>query len=120
LGDPSALRQVVANLVANAVKFAPSNSEISLRTKSSPEGKSVVMSVSDEGPGIAPGDQSSVFEPFWQADRANPGAGLGLNIVRQLVERLGGTVGVSSQPGKGSTFVVRLPLAQNYSSAIRE
>ncbi len=120
LGDPSALRQIVANLVANAVKFAPSNSGISLDTKNSPDTQAVIISVSDVGPGIALEDQGSVFEPFWQADRANPGAGLGLNIVRQLVERFGGTVGVSSQPGKGSTFKVRLPLAQNSPPTPRE
>jgi signal transduction histidine kinase len=111
LGDPSALRQVVANLVANAVKFAPNDTEITLTTKNSADAQAVVISVADDGPGIALEDQGSVFEPFWQADRSNPGAGLGLNIVRQLVERFGGTVGVSSQLGKGSTFVVRLPLA---------
>ncbi len=111
LGDPSALRQVVANLVANAVKFAPNDTEIRLSTNNSADAQAVVISVADDGPGIASEDQGSVFEPFWQGDRGNPGAGLGLNIVRQLVERLGGTVGVSSQLGKGSTFVVRLPLA---------
>ena len=70
-----------------------------------------MISVADEGPGLADEDQASVFEPFWQGNRDVPGAGLGLNIVRQLVERLGGTVGVSSQLGEGAEFVVRLPLA---------
>lgn len=111
LGHPSALRQIVANLVANAVKFAPSDSTVVLSTKSSPDRQSVVISVADEGPGLADEDQASVFEPFWQGNRDVPGAGLGLNIVRQLVERLGGTVGVSSQLGEGAEFVVRLPLA---------
>lgn len=111
LGDRSSLRQIVANLVANAVKFAPENSKITLGTKASIDDQWVVITVADEGPGIAFEDQSAVFEPFWQSDREVPGAGLGLNIVRQLVERLGGTVGVTSQLGNGSTFVVRLPLA---------
>ena len=111
LGHPSALRQIVANLVANAVKFAPSDSTVVLSTKSSPDRQSVVISVADEGPGLADEDQASVFEPFWQGNRDVPGAGLGLNIVRQLVERLGGTFGVSSQLGEGAEFVVRLPLA---------
>lgn len=110
LGDPSSLRQVVANLVANAVKFGPPETKIALATTNSTNDQTVMITVEDEGPGIAVEDQSLVFEPFWQADRELPGAGLGLNIVRQLVERLGGTVGVTSQLGRGSTFVVRLPL----------
>ena len=110
LGDPSSLRQIVANLVANAVKFAPENSEITLGTKCSLDRQTVMISVSDEGPGIPIEDQAAVFEPFWQGNKEIRGAGLGLNIVRQLVERLGGTVGVSSSLGSGSTFVVRLPL----------
>ena len=71
----------------------------------------VAVSVSDEGPGIAPADQEAVFQPFHRTSGSQnvPGIGLGLSIVRQLVERHGGTVRVASVPGHGATFTVRLP-----------
>jgi two-component system sensor histidine kinase BaeS len=81
------------------------------------EGEEVRVSVRDTGIGIAPDDQPHVFDRFWRADRARSrgvgGAGLGLSIAQELVSRAGGTITLTSQPGTGSTFEVRLPRAES-------
>jgi signal transduction histidine kinase/ActR/RegA family two-component response regulator len=113
-GDPDRLQQVVWNLVSNAVKFTPQGGQIHVRLR--PEGSSLTLSVTDNGKGIEPAFLPHVFERFRQADststRAHGGLGLGLAIVRHLVELHGGTVHAESGGvGQGATFVVRLPLA---------
>jgi signal transduction histidine kinase len=112
IGDPTALRRAVDNLLSNAVRLAPGRSEIVVAVGSR-EGWSWVA-VRDEGPGIAPADQVRVFDRFYRAapgdgTRANGGPGLGLAIVRQVVESHGGAVTLHSVPGRGSTFVLWLP-----------
>ncbi|MEO6103315.1 MAG: ATP-binding protein, partial [Pseudoxanthomonas sp.] len=113
-GDPDRLQQVVWNLLTNAVKFTPKGGSIEVRLQR--RGSSVELTVSDNGIGIEAGFLPHVFDRFRQADasfsRAHGGLGLGLAIVRQLVEMHGGSVSVES-PGKGlgSTFMVSLPLA---------
>jgi signal transduction histidine kinase len=113
-GDREALKRVVANLLDNAVRLAPEGSRIRLATGS--ERGRAWIAVADEGPGIAPEDQAHVFDRFWRADkarsRADGGAGLGLAIVRQLVESHGGEVRLHSKVGVGSSFVVWLPIAR--------
>jgi signal transduction histidine kinase len=113
IGDRDALKRVVANLLENAVRLAPSGSRIRLATGS--EGDRAWIAVADEGPGIAPEDQAHVFDRFWRADkaraRADGGTGLGLAIVRQIAESHGGQVRLQSKPGVGSSFVIWLPVA---------
>jgi CheY-like chemotaxis protein len=112
-GDPDRLRQIVWNLVSNAVKFTPKEGHIQLRV--SRINSSVEIAVSDTGIGIPTDFLPHIFEPFRQADsgttRQQAGLGLGLAIVRQLVEMHGGTVSASSNGiGTGATFRVRLPV----------
>ena len=107
-GDPGMVRQVLDNLVGNAVKHAGS-AVVTVR----PEGRFVRFDVRDEGPGIAEDEQARIFERWTRtADsrtRGVPGSGLGLSIVKRYVTAHGGTVGVSSRPGEGATFWVTFP-----------
>jgi PAS domain S-box-containing protein len=111
--DRDKLGQVLTNLVANAVKYSPDGGRIDVEIRSS-EGHAAIL-VRDQGLGIAPADQSLIFEKFYRVDanmnRGVSGSGLGLYISRALVQRMGGTISVESQLGEGSTFVVTLPLA---------
>ena len=117
--DRDKLRQVVTNLVANAVKYSPLGGRIEVETKVHDGQLGIV--VRDEGIGIEPAEQGLIFEKFYRADanmiRGVSGSGLGLYISRALVHRMGGTISVESQLGKGSTFVVTLPLAAGDSDA---
>jgi PAS domain S-box-containing protein len=113
-GDRTRLAQVVANLLNNAAKYTEEGGRIDVAVEL--EGDQVVIRVADTGMGIAPELLPRLFEPFTQADRsldrAQGGLGLGLALVRNLVEMHGGTVSAASQgPGRGSEFVVRLPAA---------
>jgi signal transduction histidine kinase/DNA-binding response OmpR family regulator len=115
-GDPGRLRQVLSNLVGNAIKFTESG-EVVLdvrRAYETPRHASLVLSVRDTGIGIPPERQVAIFESFTQADgsttRRYGGTGLGLTICRQLVELMGGRIMVESEPGKGSCFSVELTL----------
>jgi CheY-like chemotaxis protein len=117
LGDSTRLRQVLTNLVANAVKFTEQGA-VEVRVdvvEESAEGTLLRISVRDTGVGIAPEVQPRLFEPFTQADasttRRYGGTGLGLAIVKRLVELMGGAIGVQSTPGAGSTFWLTLRLA---------
>jgi signal transduction histidine kinase len=112
-GDRLALRQALANLLANAVRYSPTGSTIRVRAgRSDPW---IWMSVEDEGPGIAPEDQQRVFQRFWRGDpkasREEGRSGLGLTIVRQTAESHGGEVKLASTPGKGTAFALWLPAA---------
>ncbi|TCO77332.1 signal transduction histidine kinase [Plasticicumulans lactativorans] len=109
-GDPGRLAQVLGNLIGNAVKFTPQG-EIVVRVDAlAGAGDSVTLGfeVSDTGIGIAEADQARIFDAFTQTDdsitRRHDGTGLGLTIARQLAERMGGQMGLTSQPGRGSTF----------------
>jgi signal transduction histidine kinase len=110
-GDPVALKQALANLLANAVRLAPEGSRVTVG--GGRHGDQVWMAVRDEGPGIAPADQERVFERFWRGDpqrsRSEGRSGLGLTIVRQVARGHGGSVRLESAPGEGSTFSVWLP-----------
>jgi PAS domain S-box-containing protein len=112
-GDPERLQQVVWNLLSNAIKFTPRGGSVEVRTKR--EGSQVLLTVRDTGKGIPPEFLPYAFDRFRQADstssRVHGGLGLGLAIVRHLVELHGGTVSVASEgEGCGATFTVRLPL----------
>ena len=111
LGDRLALRQALANLLANAVRIAPSGTAI--RVRAGREGPWVWMAVEDHGPGIAPEDHDRVFQRFWRGDpaesRAQGRSGLGLTIVRQIAEAHGGEVKLASELGHGAAFALWLP-----------
>ena len=109
-GDQERIRQVLVNLVGNAVKYTVSGDEIEVRATS--DDGYVAISVRDNGPGISPEEQRLIFEKFGRATTGGPapGAGLGLFIARSITEAHGGTIEVSSQKGAGATFTVRLPV----------
>ncbi|KIZ36492.1 MAG: hybrid sensor histidine kinase/response regulator [Pseudomonas sp. K35] len=110
--DSLRLQQVLGNFLSNAVKFTPEGGEI--RLHSSLRGTKVRISVTDQGPGIPEAFRSRVFEKFAQADasdsRQKSGTGLGLAITKELIERMGGTVGFDCVPGQGTTFWCELPI----------
>ncbi|HEX4610701.1 MAG TPA: ATP-binding protein, partial [Urbifossiella sp.] len=113
LADPGALRQVLDNLVDNAIKYTPNGGRITVRWSAA--GGQVGFEVEDTGIGISEADQARVFERFYRADKARSrdagGTGLGLAIVKHLVQAMRGTVRVSSKLGRGTTFRVTLPRA---------
>lgn len=110
--EPEALRQVVGNLVDNAIKYTAEGGRIRVRVRSA--GAEARIEVEDTGIGLAPEDRDRVFERFYRVDKARSNelgsTGLGLAIVKNTVVNLGGSVGVNSTLGKGSTFWVALPL----------
>ena len=113
LGDPHQLRQVLANLLRNALVHTPAGTAIDVSLERS--GDQVVLTVRDHGPGLPTGDADALFERFWRAEggreRGKGGAGLGLAIVAGIVDAHGGRVGARNAPGGGAAFVVRLPAA---------
>ncbi|MDR3510962.1 MAG: ATP-binding protein, partial [Caulobacteraceae bacterium] len=112
-GDSTRVRQVLYNLISNAVKFTDAG-EVSVRVAR--QGDELCFAVVDTGVGIAPDRISLLFDKFVQGDasttRRYGGSGLGLAICYELVQRMGGTIAVESEPGTGSSFTVRLPLPQ--------
>jgi two-component system, OmpR family, sensor kinase len=111
LGDEARLRQVLGNLVANALQHTPDTAAISVRVGT--DGDNAVLEVCDEGPGMSREDAHRVFERFYRTDssrdRASGGTGLGLSIVDSLVYAHGGTVSVTTALGQGCRFTVNLP-----------
>jgi CheY-like chemotaxis protein len=112
-GDPTRVRQILHNLISNAVKFT-ADGAVAIRIGH--DGAALVMAVTDSGPGIPPERQAAMFDRFTQADTSTTrrfgGSGLGLAICRELAEMLGGSIALESAEGRGSTFTVRLPLAR--------
>ncbi|HYO80154.1 MAG TPA: ATP-binding protein [Bryobacteraceae bacterium] len=115
IGDPLRLRQVLGNLVSNALKFTPQGF-VRIEASAEVTGQSATLTfvVTDSGIGVAPEEQQRIFEKFAQADTSTTrhygGTGLGLSISRKLVEMMGGTIRLSSTPGHGSTFWFTVPL----------
>jgi two-component system phosphate regulon sensor histidine kinase PhoR len=109
-GDEEGLRTILSNLVDNAIKYTRSGGEVQIRCQ--PHGDTVSLEVQDSGIGIAEKEQVRIFERFYRVDRARSremgGTGLGLSIVKNLAQAFGGSVGISSELGKGSTFRVTL------------
>jgi two-component system sensor histidine kinase BaeS len=111
VGDPTALRRALLNLVENAVKYTLAGGKVEIGLR---RGDGVAeITVADTGLGIEPADLERIFEPFVRLDTARArdtgGAGLGLAIARSIVVAHGGTITVESRPGSGSRFVIRLP-----------
>jgi two-component system OmpR family sensor kinase len=111
LGDEARLRQVLSNLVANALQHTPESAGVTVRVGT--DGDNAVLEVCDEGPGMTAEDAQRIFERFYRTDssraRASGGTGLGLSIVDSLVYAHGGTVSVTTAPGHGCRFKVSLP-----------
>lgn len=113
--DPDRLAQVIANLVANALRHTPSGGSVILSAQAEPD--RVRLVVKDTGAGIAPEDLPFIFDRFWRGDpsrtrQVGTGSGLGLAIARRLVELHGGKIEVDSQLGSGTTFAIELPRAE--------
>ena len=111
-GDAERLRQVLTNLIDNAVKYSPAGSEVEVRAY--PENGRVRIDVHDHGPGIAKEDQKLIFEKFGRitgTGATRPGTGLGLFIARSIAEAHGGELDVHSAPNQGATFTLELPLS---------
>src|SRR5262245_2683446 len=109
--DEVKMRQVLVNLIVNAVKFSPEHRAVAVRTRH--DGEFLIVEVADQGPGIRPEESAHIFELFGQGlrqhDGKTSGLGIGLHLVKRITELHGGHVGVNSAPGAGSTFWVRLP-----------
>ncbi|MEG1560216.1 MAG: HAMP domain-containing sensor histidine kinase [Clostridia bacterium] len=113
MADKDKIEQVVVNLTENAIKYTDTGS---VTVRLYPEGENAVFSVTDTGVGIGAEDQKRIFDRFYRVDktrsRATGGTGLGLSIVESIVTRHGGTIGITSEKDVGSTFTVRLKLAE--------
>ncbi|MGQ0803020.1 MAG: ATP-binding protein [Actinomycetota bacterium] len=110
MADADALAHVLTNLLVNAAKFAPPGTRVMVSARAADD--EVVISVSDEGPGVAPDDRERIFERFYQSPGntvARKGTGIGLGVARTLVELHGGTIWVEGRPGDGATFSFTLP-----------
>lgn len=112
--DSDRLRQVLSNLLDNAIKYGRTEGRVTISGRALPEGR-VEISVRDDGPGLAPEASARVFERFYRADKARSreqgGTGLGLAIVKHVVQAHGGEARVESEPGKGAEFIIALPAA---------
>ena len=113
LGDGDRLSQVFSNLIDNAIKFSPPNGNVEIRTYN--EGKFILISIKDSGPGIKEYDKLKIFERFYQVDKSRKGGegrgvGLGLAITKQIMSAHGGEIWVESDGKNGSTLIVKLPL----------
>jgi signal transduction histidine kinase len=117
--DPAALRSALQNLIGNAIKYGGESRwlRVSAREAHARRGREVQIAVEDRGLGIAPADLPHVFDPFYRGAEAQSrqiqGNGLGLSIVRSIVEAHGGRVTVTSAPGRGSTFTMHLPVTES-------
>ncbi|MCF8495594.1 MAG: response regulator [Alphaproteobacteria bacterium] len=126
IGDPTRIRQILINILGNAVKFT-SQGTVSLNVRIQenlrPGYRTAFISISDTGPGIAPDKLSGIFEKFTQADstitRKFGGTGLGLAITKSLVDLMDGDIHVESCPGEGATFLIKIPLLKSLSSPPR-
>ena len=114
IGDADRLTQVVTNLLSNAIKYSPKGGAVELQTKGA--GRSVTFTVRDHGMGIPAAQLEKVFDRYSRVETAETrviqGTGLGLPIVRQIVQLCGGKVWATSEPGHGSVFHVQLPLLE--------
>lgn len=113
LAHAQKLEQVFINLLSNAIKYSPDGGEVNFRAELDPAGREVHLHVSDQGIGLSPEHQARLFTRFFRANPSGPipGTGLGLTIVKELVQRMGGRIRVSSALGQGSTFTISLQLS---------
>jgi signal transduction histidine kinase len=114
IGNPVRLRQMLSNLINNAIKYTPTRGKIQVLGHA--EGGQIIIQVSDNGPGIPPSDQPYIFDKFYRGSNIDgdvTGTGLGLAIVKSIVENHEGRIWVDSTLGEGSTFTVVLPIVEN-------
>ena len=115
IGDEHKVRQVITNLIGNALRYSPEGSPIEIRVSSDASVGSATIEIVDHGEGIPEQFRAKIFDRFWRADtsrnRETGGSGLGLSIVKSIIAAHGGTVSVHETPGGGATFRVSLPLA---------
>ena len=119
--NPLRLRQVLDNVVGNAIKYSKNNGEIFIAIHS--QGDQIILQVKDEGPGIPPSDQPHIFDKFYRGtnvDAEIEGSGLGLAIVKNIVEAHQGRIWVESAVGKGSTFFIVLPVAAESTQPVKK
>ena len=105
------MRQVLLNLITNAVQAMPSGGELRIETKSRPNGR-VRLEISDTGVGIPPERLGRIFDPFFTTKAPGEGTGLGLSMVHRVVKNADGHIEVSSSPETGTTFIIELPVHQ--------
>ncbi|EUA51779.1 histidine kinase-, DNA gyrase B-, and HSP90-like ATPase family protein [Mycobacterium xenopi 3993] len=122
LGDEARLRQVLSNLVSNALQHTPETADVTVRVGT--DGDNAVLEVADKGPGMTQQDALRVFERFYRTDssrtRSSGGTGLGLSIVDSLVYAHGGKVTVTTAPGEGCCFHVSLPRISDVPAHVAE
>jgi signal transduction histidine kinase len=113
MAEHSRLRQVLVNLIGNAIKFTPASGSIAVQTslRHEPDGPFVDISVRDTGPGVPESEQASIYEPYYRSSTTAhvEGVGLGLAISRALIAQMNGALLLDSEPGSGACFTIRLP-----------
>ena len=115
--DPDQLSKVISNLLTNAIKFTHKRGKVIFHVKHDPTTKQLLFKVKDDGIGIPAEEQSPIFDRFYQVDtpekRNQRGTGIGLSLTREIVEMIGGTISVKSQPERGAEFEVAIPVTRN-------
>jgi C4-dicarboxylate-specific signal transduction histidine kinase len=111
LGNPLQLEQVFVNLLTNARDAVADSPRKAIRISLAVGSEAVDIAFADTGPGIPPGLERRIFDPFFTTKEVGQGTGLGLSITYGIIKDLGGTISVTSPPGEGATFLIRLPLA---------
>ena len=110
IGNPIRLRQMISNLIINAIKYTPNHGQISILSRA--EDGQIIFQIEDNGAGILPADQPFVFDKFYRGSNIpydSPGSGLGLAIVQTIIQNHQGRIWLNSTPGQGTTFTVVLP-----------
>src|SRR5262249_20084712 len=116
---PQEVNQLLSSVIQNALEAAPEGDGHGLvRVHGTSLGDAVIIAVSDNGPGIKKEDQAKLFTPFFNTNETGQGMGLGLTTARRVAQHVGGTISVDSQIGQGTTFTIRLPVAQGRASIV--
>ena len=121
MGDAKHLKQVMINLLGNAIKFSKKNCIVSVSAQKHSQQNMIIYAIADNGRGIAKAEQALIFNKYYRAKEIRnhlDGVGLGLNISKQIIEAHGGRIWVTSSPGKGSTFYFTLSLAEKQEDAL--
>jgi signal transduction histidine kinase len=118
--NPHQIGQVLVNIYTNAIKAMPRGGMLRVESAPGADGEHVVVAVSDTGVGIPPELHPRVFDPFFTTSDVGGGTGLGLSVSYGIIKRHGGTISVASEPGKGSTFTITLPIHTGGSDDERE
>jgi two-component system phosphate regulon sensor histidine kinase PhoR len=111
--DPTQLRQVISNLLCNAIKYSAPERKPKIEIGGRLEENDAIIWVQDNGMGISEENQKKIFQPFFRVKRDKEGTGVGLSIVKKIIEKNGGKLWVESNPGNGSTFFFTIPKEVN-------